>query len=211
MSGKKDLTGQRFGRLVAIRDSGKRKGTFVLWECKCDCGNTKLVISSSLINGETTSCGCYINELRKSGMCNRKHGFVGTRLYRIWNDMKVRCLYPSSPSYSNYGKRGISVCKEWSESFNVFKEWALNNGYDDNLTIERIDNNKNYEPSNCTWVPFERQSYNRRTSHFVTINGEKKCLAEWCKIYGIKYATVMERLSLGWDDISALTKTTRKV
>lgn len=204
MSGKKDLTGMRFGRLVAIRDSGKRRGTFVLWECKCDCGNTKLVASSNLINGITTSCGCYIKELLKQGKLNMRHGGVGTRLYRIWTDMKCRCTYPSTPSYVNYGGRGISVCKEWFDNFDIFKKWAYENGYKDNLTLERFDNNKNYEPSNCTWIPFEKQGLNKRNNHFVVINGEKKCIAEWCRIYKIKKETLNSRLRRGMNLVSAI-------
>lgn len=156
----KDLSGRRFGRLVAIRDVGSVRNRRI-WECKCDCGNYTNVPATSLITGGTKSCGCLQQQTRVDS--NVKHGFCGTRLYRIWKGMKSRCLYPSSTDYKWYGARGISVCREW-EKFEPFAEWALSNGYSDDLTLDRIDNDGDYTPCNCRWATISEQNKNKRRS-----------------------------------------------
>lgn len=160
----KDLAGKRFGRLVAIEYLGKSR-----WLCKCDCGNDTIVLSSALVHGSTESCGCLARELRIEG--SRKslttHGKRYTRLYSVWASMKNRCYNPHEKSYRYYGGRGISICAEWLNDFAAFYEWAMSNGYDPNApkgkcTIDRIDVNGNYEPSNCRWVDMATQNKNRR-------------------------------------------------
>jgi len=154
MSRKFNLQGQKFGRLLVVGDSGKRKNKKIIYLCKCDCGNLAEVRSTSLKNRNTRSCGCLQCEVAsKVGRNNIKHGEAGrTRLYKIWMGMKVRCINPNAANYKWYGGRGIFVCDEWINSFMIFRDWALSNGYANNLTIDRIDNDSNYEPSNCQWI-----------------------------------------------------------
>ena len=155
----KQLAGRKFGRLTAISSTGSSQRKRRLWECKCECGNTILVESTSLLQGNTRSCGCLQKEMRVSA--NTDHGWCGTRLYRIWKGMKARCLYPSSTDYKWYGARGIAVCDEWMK-FTPFRDWALSNGYRDDLTLERIDNESNYTPANCKWATISEQNANKR-------------------------------------------------
>jgi len=153
-----DLTGKRFGRWMVI-DYGRTEGKRAYWKCKCDCGTVKMVSATNLKSGATKSCGCLNAET--IGERSRKHGLSGTRLYICWENMLKRCLNPRSTRYSHYGGRGIKVCDDW-KSFSCFKDWAFANGYTDVLTIERVDANRDYEPSNCKWIPLSEQSKNRR-------------------------------------------------
>lgn len=178
-----DLSGKRFGRLVAesiYHKDGKR-----FWLCRCDCGEFAIVRTNQLVSGRTTSCGCYMRERRLQNLkrCpkksineyeniridghNKKWNAIKhqyPRIYSIWHGMKSRCNYPKNKCYHHYGGRGISVCKEWDESFNTFANWALTNGYADNLSIDRIDVNGNYCPENCRWVTNAEQQRNKRKS-----------------------------------------------
>ena len=202
----KAMIGRRFGRLVVlsraddrILNCGKRR---ILWNVRCDCGNERVVGTHSLFSGETQSCGCLGRE--RVGNAHRKHGQSGTRLYNLWNTIKARCEYATVNGYKNYGGRGIKVCDEWRNNYQAFRDWAYENGYDENApkgqyTIDRIDVNGNYEPSNCRWIDNKTQQNNRRNNHFLELNGEKHTVKEWSEITGLKTVTILSRIQRGWD------------
>lgn len=156
-----DITGERYGRLIAIRRLDRRRNGHTVWLCKCDCGNETEVVIGSLRNGLTRSCGCLNAERRI------EHGMTHTRLYGVWLGMRRRCDYKKHRDYPNYGGRGIKVCPQWRDSFSSFYEWAIANGYDETApymacTLDRIDPDGDYEPSNCRWVDAKTQANNRR-------------------------------------------------
>lgn len=203
-----DLTGQRFGRLTVLNIAHRKRDAQgdvrIFWLCKCDCGNTCIVRRSQLRSGSTKSCGCLSRELSSSR--NKTHGLYGTKIYKIWSGMKSRCRYSSCQDYKYYGGKGITYCEEWND-FTSFYEWAIENGYQDGLSLERINVKGNYEPSNCKWVTLREQRYNLTKSLKYTINEKTKCLAEWCEIYNVPYQTVYKRIKKQNLDIhEALTK-----
>lgn len=196
----KDLTGQKFGRLtvIGIDDRNTRK---TYWNCLCECGNIKSVRSDSLQSGRVRSCGCMKREQDKINLINEemkkaeKFGcpFGHLRIHETWSGMKARCNDPNNTRYSDYGARGIRVCDEWENDFFAFYSWAMENGYSDDLTIDRIDNNKGYSPENCRWVDNKTQARNRRTNINITIGNTTKTLTEWCEVFDLPYKRVYAR------------------
>lgn len=189
-----DLTGQRFGRLtvvkkIGIKNAGQR-GSKSVWLCKCDCGNEKEVLRNSLVSGNTKSCGCLGVETKK--LMHLKHGMAKKRLWKIWTGIRDRCNNPNNSSYHYYGGRGISVCDEWND-FEKFMIWSISNGYDDTLTIDRIDTNGNYEPSNCKWSTRMEQTRNRNITKKVTYGDKKIPVSEVAEIEGITYQKAYDK------------------
>lgn len=191
-----DLIGKKFGRLTVI----KRAENTVLpcgqtktrWLCRCDCGNEIITQGYSLKNGHTKSCGCLNREMRV--IANTKHGKHGTRIYKSWESMKARCYNNNDKKFPRYGGRGITVCDEWRNDFQVFYDWAISHGYKEGLTIDRINNDGNYCPENCRWVGLNEQANNKSTNQFLTYNGETKTIAEWSRERGIRYETLRQRI-----------------
>lgn len=188
-----DLTGQKFGKLTVLEFS-HRKDRKYYWKCQCDCGSFTVINGWNLKSGNSKSCGCVSKEkIAKVGKSNKTHGQSHTRLHNIWLDIKKRCISTTNCAYRLYGERNIKVCNEWFNNYLCFYNWAINNGYADNLTIDRIDVNGNYEPSNCRWVTKKVQANNRRNNIYIVINGTRKTLAEWAEILNIKYWTAYRR------------------
>lgn len=157
-----DLTGERFGKLTAIEIAERDSFGHIKWRCKCDCGNEVVTYTGRLRNGNTRSCGCLVKET--NAKIRTTHGQKGTRLYRTWINMRVRCRYPKDKCYKDYGGRGIAVCDEWDKSFQAFYDWAMQNGYTEEMTIDRKDVNGNYCPENCRWLTMAEQQKNKRNS-----------------------------------------------
>lgn len=153
-----DLSGQQFGRLTVIKRAEDKNKT-VMWICKCDCGNIKIIAGKHLRYGLISSCGCYQLEDRHNHTAT--HRMSKTRLYKTWLDMRDRCYRTKNKSYVDYGGKGITVCSNWKNAFEPFCKWALASGYTDDLTIDRINSKGNYEPSNCRWVKRDVQAQNR--------------------------------------------------
>lgn len=200
------MIGRKFGRLTVIESGGehyfpggKHSDT---WICKCDCGIIKTIFGYHLRSGRSKSCGCS----KKEGT-RRTHGKSHTKIYNIWHGMRERCNNKKHKNYKHYGGRGIKVCDEWNNSLDKFCEWAMANGYQEGLTIDRIDVNGNYEPSNCRWATMKEQNRNRRNNRYLTYNGKRKTMAEWSEITGLKDSTIQYRLDkIGWPVEKALTE-----
>lgn len=195
MSGIKNLKGMRFNRLVVLEEAGRSKEGRVIWLCRCDCGKLHKTLGKYLLNGDATSCGCRkLQILAETTTKQTIHNMSGSRIYQIWNGMKERCYNSKADCYKNYGGRGVGVCKEWM-NFEGFYEWAMRNGYDDNLTIDRIDSDRDYEPENCRWADKKLQANNTRRNHRLTYKGVTRTMAEWAEIIGIKYTTLRGRIN----------------
>ena len=192
-----DLKGQKFGRWTVLEEVGRSHGS-VLWRCRCDCGTVRDVPSNALRTGNSVSCGCYNREVITT------HGkSKTTNVYHVWQCMKDRCLNPNSQEAKHYIDRGIKVCDEWLD-FENFYEWAMANGYKEGLSLDRIDNDGNYEPSNCRWATAKQQCRNRSNNYILTVNGESHCISEWAEIVGIKPTTIHTRKRRGWTDEEAI-------
>lgn len=179
-----NLIGKKFGRLTVIeRDFSKQRCYYI---CKCTCGKLKSVQGHHLKSGATTSCGCYHKE--QASKANIKHGQKGTSLYNRWKTMRQRCNNPNNKNYKNYGARGITICEEWS-NFNSFYEWSMNNGYDEKLELDRIDNNKGYSPDNCRWTDSITNNHNRRNT---------------VKIEGLTLREISEKYKIPFDHLKQL-------
>lgn len=192
------LVGQIFGRLTVIEEIEK-KGPHRYYLCKCSCGNFKAIRQNSLLLGKTKSCGCLQKEKAKitARNINLSHGDFGTKLYRVWAGIKNRCKNPNFKYFSDYGGRGIKICLSWEE-YTKFKEWAINSGYQEGLTIERIDVNGDYEPNNCKWITMAEQGKNKRWSKKILYNGKEYTIKELSEVSGIKERTIRERYNRGW-------------
>lgn len=179
-----DLTNQRYGRLTAIKQVERNTSNKVQWLCQCDCGNTVKVTTGHLRSGHTKSCGCYNRE--RAIETNITHGMKGTRIYDIWCDIKKRCYNKNHWAFHRYGGRGIKVCDEWLNDFMNFYTWSMENGYQEHLSIDREDNDGNYEPANCRWTTKVEQMNNTSTNHRITVNGETRTISQWADFLGIK-------------------------
>ena len=193
-----DLTGQKFGRLTVVRFDHKENGR-KYYLCQCDCGNFKIVSNHSLKSGNIKSCGCLHKEiLIQRNKDNRIHHPENERLLRIWRAMLHRCYKETDEHYDYYGGRGIKVCDDWHD-FETFQKWALANGYADNLTIDRLDGNKDYCPENCSWATMTVQNNHKSDTKWLTYKGKTQSLSDWCRELGLDYFRIKARLnSLGW-------------
>lgn len=208
MSKIKDISGIKHNRLTAIRFV-KRENNNTYWLFKCDCGNERVLIPNSVFSGNTKSCGCLNQELRRKRQL--KHDMCGKhRLYSIWSGMKQRCFYKKSHKYESYGGRGITICQEWREDFINFYNWANSHGYKDDLTLDRIDNDGNYEPQNCRWATIEQQSENKRPRKSKYFNFERRNFSQFAKENGIKRSTLINRLNRGMSIEEALSTPIKK-
>lgn len=208
-----NLVGKRFGRLTVLKYLYSDHHGTKVWECKCDCGNFVKENSNVLSMGKVKSCGCLNKErivaLDKSRRtiydisrdANGKH----TKLYKIWCGIKRRCQNYDASHYKYYGKRGICVCDEWTHNFRPFYEWAISNGYQDGLTIDRIDNDKGYSPENCRWATITEQNRNKRCNTIFSYRGVAKTLAEWSDIVDIDPHMISGRVKRGWSFEDAIT------
>lgn len=207
MSKEIDISGKRFCHLTAIRFDHKHKRPYSksqsYWLFKCDCGREKVIDKYSVTRGRIKSCGC--------GQHNHSttHGLSDKRIYRIWKAMKSRCYNKNQSCYNRYGGVGITICPEWLNDFMSFYNWSLSNGYNDALSIDRIDYKGNYCPENCRWATTKQQSRNTSANRMITFNNETLCLTDWSNKTGIKIETLESRLKSGWSIEKTLTTKTK--
>ena len=194
----KDIAGQRFGRLIALRPTEKRQSESVIWECACDCGKFCEVVSTALQRGHTKSCGCFYQEKIHEGM-SKTHGhdstkFGKTATYRTWDGIIQRCCNPHSPVYLKYGARGITVCDRWKRFENFLADMG-----DRPLgkTIDRIDSSKGYYPENCRWATIFEQNANTTRNVWVVFNGQTLILSEWARRLNISRGALRHRYREG--------------
>lgn len=187
-----------FNRLYVIKRVSNDKSGRARWLCKCECGTIKVILGKHLLSRKVQSCGC----LQKERVT--KHKMSNSRLYSIYRGMKDRCYNQNMPEYHNYGGRGITICDEWLNDPSAFFKWSLENGYSDDLTIDRKDNDKGYSPENCRWSTFVEQQNNKSNNTLLTKDGETHTIAEWSRILNISASTISTRLSKGYSDEEAL-------
>jgi len=187
----KDLTGQRFGKLIVLeRATSNSKSGNARWTCRCDCGGIVTVIGSHLRDRHTSSCGCL-------KMCDALQGHSRERIYRTWRGMHQRCYNKTHDKYKWYGEKGIVICSEWHD-FMAFREWALGSGYTDNLTIDRTNPDGNYCPENCRWVDMKFQANNKTNNRIVTWLNENYTVSQFAEKLHVPYHTVRNQMKLGW-------------
>lgn len=182
--------GKRQGKLVVLSHFKKGKHNYNYFVCQCDCGRISEIRVNHFINDHQTTCGRLHKKYENSN--------VGYALYSAWNSMCRRCYNPKDHKYYRYGARGIEVCKEWKNDYDVFYSWAISNGYKLGLSLDRINNDGNYEPSNCRWTTRKQQQRNTCRNKIIQYNGETRCLAEWCELLNLPYVTTNSRLHKGW-------------
>lgn len=197
-----DLSGKQYGRLTVLECIGSDKHHKRLYRCLCECGKEKITTQALLKRGEVTSCGC-----KQKEVIFKQNGLSTKRIYAVYNSMKIRCYNKKFKQYKDYGGRGIAICPEWlgENGFINFYNWAMENGYKDNLTLDRINPKGNYEPSNCRWATYKEQANNTKATVFLTYNGETKPASEWAEIVGISQSAITHRKSKGWTDEECLT------
>lgn len=202
-----ELDGKRFGKLTAVKrvsdkiyPSGRHD---IVYQCLCDCGQYTDVLAVHLNSGHTRSCGCLRAETTSKNMTT--HGQSSTRLFTIWKNMKSRCTNPNNPCFNQYGGRGITVCDAWIEDFAVFYDWSIKHGYNDDLSIDRVNVNGDYDPDNCRWVSQKTQCNNTRRNIMIEHDGELRTAKQWSDELGIKYGTLISRIRRGWDVDRALS------
>jgi hypothetical protein len=204
-----DMTDWKFTKLKVIARIENNKNGNAIWQCKCDCGNVINVTGVDLRSEHTKSCGCY--NIEAIIQRNMKHGETRTRLYNIWRKMLRRCKNSNEKRYKDYGGRGIFVCNEWKD-YLVFRDWALSNGYKEDLTIDRRNNDGNYDPDNCRWATYKEQGNNKRNNHCIVYNGKTQTLMQWSEETSIDYDVIQRRLTVyKWSIEKALTTPTRKM
>lgn len=194
-----DFSGQKINRLTLIEPSHihyQKSGSRILyWITKCECGNVKVQNGRRVKRGDIKSCGCLSKEV--TSKVKTTHGETGSRLLRIYYNMKGRCYLESNPKFKNYGGRGITICDEWLDDYTKFSKWAKENGYKDDMTIERIDVNGNYSPENCAWISISDQAKNKTSSIRVYIDGKRYSPKELSEIHGIPERTIYRRIKVG--------------
>lgn len=204
MALQQNFDGLRFNHLTVIRRGYKENGKWTFL-CKCDCGK-EVYIRAGMMK-KKYSCGCMTQQRNREQAT--KHGGRYERLYKVWDGIKYRCNCPRSKNYKNYGGRGIKVCPEWESDYTVFKKWSFENGYDPNApkgqcTLDRIDVNGDYEPSNCRWATPTQQANNTRRNVHLTYNGETKTIADWARVSGVDRKTIEYRVRNGWSAEGAI-------
>lgn len=190
------IVGKTFGRLLVVKESKRGRFNEIRYDCSCECGNEKNVSRQHLIFGDVKSCGCYLREFKLI------HGMSGTRTYHTWESMIDRCNNPNNDRFKDYGGRGIRICERWLMFENFLKDMGVR---PIRKTLNRINNNGNYEPENCCWSTAKEQSRNSRLNKIIKFNNESKCVAEWAEILGINHSTLRKRLSRGWTVSRAFT------
>jgi len=198
--------GEIYGQLLVVRFS-HLKGKAPVYECLCDCGNTCNKRIWEMRNGKVSSCGCAKRKLKTHGQTRGEY----SRIYRIWRGMKSRCYNENNKNYFRYGGRGVIVFDSWVNNYSEFQRWSLENGYKDNLTIDRVDNNGNYEPSNCRWTTMVVQARNRRNSMVVIYNGESVNLMEISEKVGIRVSVIRSRLNYEWSIEKSIETPLRRI
>lgn len=188
MAYKIDLKGMKFNRLKVVEYVGQSGRRRTMWRCVCDCGNELIVDGTHLRTGHTKSCGCYNRE--RIGNLNKKTGCTKTKLYYTYRNILNRCYRADNSSHKYYVDRSITMCPEWRDKdtgFYAFREWALSHGYEEGLSIDRIDNDKGYSPDNCRWVDTYVQANNKRNNYYIKINGEIDTVGNMARKYSVSY------------------------